>query len=564
MIDLTARPFNLSAEDIAWVEMTKQSMTLDEKIGQLFVAHGFTSDQTYLADLLRRRPYGGFMYRPDQAETIRETHQFLQAHSRIPLLLAANLEMGGTGIASDGTRFGYQMEAAATGDETNAYRLGRVSCAEGAAVGCNWAFAPVVDVDYNFRNPITNIRTYGNDPDRVLSMARAYSKAAGECGIATCIKHFPGDGMDERDQHLVVSVNTSTCEEWDATYGRIYKGLIDDGAMTVMAGSISLPAYQRRFNPNHPMQSIPASLSRELLQDLLRGQLGFNGLIVSDSTVMVGLSAVMPRERMVPAIIESGCDMFLFTRDEDEDFMYMKRGYENGLLSEGRLDDALTRILGMKAALGLHRRQQEGTLVPPASALQDIRTPQSVAWAEECADQAVTLVKDTQHLLPVSPQRYRRVLLEIVGTGADNDRVRGTMQQYLAQEGFEVTVYEPDDFSDILSLDGAESFRAKYDLVLYVANEENTSNKTVTRLKWHTVYGLGNNTPWFAAEVPTIFVSVANPYMLLDVSMVRTYINGYSNNEFVMRAVVDKLCGKSAFIGRSPVDPFCGREDTRY
>lgn len=564
MIDLKAKPFYLSDEDVAWVEKTKVSLTLDEKIGQLFVAHGFSEDKEYLKDLLKRKPYGGFMYRPGKAETIRETHKFLQDNSKVPLLLAANLEMGGNGIVSDGTRFGYQMEVAATEDEEYAYRLGKVSCTEGSIVGCNWAFAPVVDIDYNFRNPITNIRTYGNDPDRVLAMAKAYSRASRECGIATCIKHFPGDGIDERDQHLVVTVNTSSCEEWDDTYGKIYQGLIDDGAMTVMAGAISLPSYQRKYNQYFPAKSIPASLSPELLQNLLREKLGFQGLIVSDSTVMVGLSAVMSREMMVPSIIESGCDMFLFTRDEEEDFNYMRKGYEKGILSEKRLDEALTRILGLKAALKLHKKKAEGTLVPDASELDKIRNSQFVSWAEDCANQAVTLVKDTQNLLPITADKYKRVLLELVGTGADNERVCDTMKNCLEKEGFEVYVYEPDDFSDILALDGAESFRKKYDLVIYVGNEENTSNKTVTRLKWHTVFGLGNNTPWFSGEVPTLFVSVANPYMLLDVSMIKTYINGYSNNEFVIRAIVDKICGKSEFKGKNPVDPFCGREDTRY
>lgn len=120
----------------------------------------------------------------------------------------------------------------------------------GAAVGCNWAFAPVVDIDRNWRNPITNVRTYGDDPDRVLACGVNYIKAAKEENVLVAIKHFPGDGCDEVDQHILTSVNSLSCEEWDATYGKIYSGLIQAGAQTVMVGHIAQPAYQKAYNPD--------------------------------------------------------------------------------------------------------------------------------------------------------------------------------------------------------------------------------------------------------------------------------------------------------------------------
>ena len=118
------------------------------------------------------------------------------------------------------------MQVAATGDTEDAYRLGKVSCSEGAAVGCNWAFAPVVDIDRNWRNPITNVRTYGDDPDRVLACGLNYMRAAKEENVLVAIKHFPGDGCDEVDQHILTSVNNLSCDEWDATYGKIYSGIV--------------------------------------------------------------------------------------------------------------------------------------------------------------------------------------------------------------------------------------------------------------------------------------------------------------------------------------------------
>ena len=564
MIDLKGNPFYLSDRDIKWVEDTKSSMDLDERIGQLFIAHGVSGNKEYLKNSLDNRKYGGFMFRPNKSEVIHETHAFLQRHSRIPLLLAANLEYGGTGIAFDGTDFGQQMQIAATNNPELAYKLGKVSCSEGALLGCNLAFAPVVDIDYEFRNPITNVRTYGSNPSRVLEMSKEYLKAAKESGVGVSIKHFPGDGVDERDQHLVVSVNSLTCEEWDESYGRIYKELIKDGALTVMVGSISMPAYQKKINPKFPKKNIPATVSPELLKGLLREKLQFNGLIISDSTVMVGLSALMPREELVPKVIESGCDMFLFTRDEDEDFRFMKNGYLDGKLSEKRLDEAVTRILATKAALKLHDRKTENDLVPKKENIIYLKNPEHVEWAKDCADKAITLVKDTQNILPISKTKYKKVLLQVVGEGHKNEYIQSELKSLLEKEGLNVTVYEKEDFSKGLYLDSALTFREKYDLVIYFANEENTSSKTVTRLKWHTVYGLGNNTPWFAGETPVIFISFANPYHLIDVPMIKTYINCYSNNEYVMESVIEKIFGMSEFLGINPIDPFCGREDTKY
>ncbi len=564
MIDLKKNPFYLQDEDIAWVEKTKKSMTLEEKIGQLFIAHGYTDDEKLLSLFMDKMHYGGFMYRPASGASIQKTHRYLQSLAKVPLLFAANLEFGGNGIAADGTSYGQQMEVAATDDEEYAYRLGKISCTEGQAVGVQWAFAPVVDIDYNFRNPITNVRTYGSDPERVRRMGKAYVRGAKEAGTAVAVKHFPGDGRDERDQHIAVTVNDLSCEEWDKTYGSIYRDLIKDGAQTIMVGSIAMPAYVMRFNPEAQNPCIPASLSKELLQGLLRDRLGFNGLIVSDSTVMVGLSAVMPRREMVPALIESGCDMFLFCRDDFEDYDFMMEGYRNGLLSEKRLDEAMTRILALKASLGLHKKQAQGTLVPEESELKVLRQEEHERYARECADRAVTLVKGHEGILPLSTEKYKKILLEVVGTGSNNERIVQSFLEKLISEGFQVTLYEGDDFSNIPGLDNVARIREKYDLVLYVGNEENTSNKTVTRIKWNTVYGLGNNTPWFAAEVPTMFISLANPYHLIDVPMIRTYINAYSNNEYVIDAVMEKIMGRSEFQGISPVDPFCGREDTKW
>ena len=552
MIDLKKKPFELSEEQIAFLHRTMDEMSEEEKIGQLFFPIGYSADHDYLRyNILNKMP-GGLMFRTGVPEEIRDAYNFVQQESKIPMFTAANLEAGGDGIAEGGTAYGKQMQAAAANDPRFAYDLGKICTAEGKAVGCNFAFAPVVDIDLNWRNPITNVRTYGDDPDRVIAYAKEYIRACEESGMLCSVKHFPGDGVDERDQHILTSVNSLSREEWDCTYGKVYRALIREGARAVMVGHIALPAFQEHD------RMLPASLSKELLQGLLRDKLGFNGLIVSDATPMVGFCAAMERRLAVPGAIMAGCDMFLFNKDYDEDFAFMKEGLKNGLLSEERLNEAVTRILATKISAGLFDRD----LTVSQEGLSVIGCKEHLRMAEECADRAATLVKDTQGLLPIDPAGHRKVLLQVLGGCPSDQRVKETFAAELEKRGFLVTHYEKEvfDFTKPLPFDSASSFRSKYDLVIYLGNVENASNKTTNRISWYTLFGLGNNMPWFVREVPTMFISFQNPYHLVDVPMIETYINCYSNHDAMIRAAVSKICGESPFTGVSPVDPFCGKE----
>lgn len=562
MIRYKEKPFYLTDEQIQWVENTYQEMTEDEKIGQLFCPIVFTKDEEELQQLVDTRHIGGVLYREGPGEELRQAHTKLQNFSKVPLLVASNLEYGGNGSAVEATYFGREMLVAATKDEEKAYQLGKVSCSEGAAVGVNWSFAPVVDLDLNYHNPITNVRTFGDDTETVIKMGKAYIKGAHEEGVAVSVKHFPGDGVDERDQHLVTSVNTLSCEEWDHTYGRIYQEMIEADSMTIMAAHIAMPAYEEYFDKEKCQAVIPATLSRNLLKHLLREKMGFNGVITTDATPMIGFCSAMERERAVPLSIENGCDIFLFNRNLDEDYQFMRNGYTNGILSKIRLEEAVKRILAMKAAMGLARKQRAGTLVPQKDALKILNCAKHDTWARECAAAGITLVKDTQNLLPLSVSKHKRILLQILGDSASNESVSRSLLEHLGNEGFEVTLYEPEGF-EVLD-DTVNGFKSRYDLVLYIGNLETVSNKTVSRINWHTMFGLGNNMPWMVAEVPTMFISVGNPYHLLDAPMVKTYINGYCNSEYVMEALIRKIMGREEFCGSSPIDPFCGKEDLKY
>lgn len=562
MLKLKAPPFYLTEEQINWVNDTYEAMEQEERIGQLFCPIIFTKDEDELRALVQAKHIGGMLYREGPGEEIRKAHGVLQKASKIPLFTASNLEYGGNGSAVEGTFFGREMLAAATGDMAKGYQLGKVSCSEGAAVGVNWSFAPVVDLDWNYHNPITNVRTFGSDINTVIQMGKGYIQAASKEGVATAVKHFPGDGVDERDQHLVTSVNSLSCEEWDASYGRIYKEMIAAGTLSIMAAHIAMPAYEEYYDGEKCGRLIPATLSANLLKRLLREKLGFNGLITTDATPMVGFCAACDRRTAVPLSIENGCDVFLFNRNLEEDFRFMQEGYEEGVLSELRLEEAVKRILATKAAMGLPEKQKKGRLVPGQEALGILKCETHDAWAKECADKGITLVKDTQHLLPISCHQYGRILLEIMGDFPSNERVCTSFMERLMAEGFKVDRYNKEGAEDMEA--SVTGLKKRYDLILYVGNIETVSNRTVSRLNWDTMFGLGNNLPWMVCELPVMFVSVGNPYHLLDAPMVKTYINGYCNSEYVIEAVIDKILGKSPFKGVSPIDPFCGKKYLRF
>ena len=188
MIDLKAKPFFLDDASVGLVQETLKNMTLEEKAGQVFCPMGLTADPSELVHRIQEIGVGGIMYRPDTAKAIQSVHRTVQSMAKIPLLLAANTEHGGDGIAYEGTSFGQPMATAAANDPVYAYRMGKVACSEGAALGLNWSFAPIVDINYEFHNPITNVRTFGSDPDRVVACAKAFMRGAKESGVAVAIK----------------------------------------------------------------------------------------------------------------------------------------------------------------------------------------------------------------------------------------------------------------------------------------------------------------------------------------------------------------------------------------
>ena len=553
IVDLRAKPYYLDDEAVEWVESTIAAMSDEEKIGQLFISHNRGLDVNEAQEAISKYHYGGQRYK-DSGSSSREVFDFTQGLrevAKIPMLVAANCDNGGDGACADGVYVASGAAVDASKSEEVAYNTGLVAGETCKAIGVNWNFDPCVDVLYNWRNTIVNTRAYGTTADDVIKYTIPFVEGQRESGILTCVKHWPGDGTEERDQHLVLGVNELTPAEWEESFGKVYRHHIGAGVEMIMAGHIALPEYSKVLDPSLTDADImPATLAPELLQDLLKTRLGFNGIVITDASHMLGMTSAMRRQDYVPRAIAAGCDMFLFFNDMDEDFNFMLEGTRNGVITPERLDDAVRRILGLKAKLNLHVKQAEGTLLKPASALEVVGCEEHLRWRDEAADASITLVKDTQNNLPLSPEKHRRVklyYLDYAGGGGIYASDDSTLKNFIAElegRGFEVTVNDGDSRVKGSTL----TYRDEVDAAIVVANIVGYASENNYRIRWKTP--MSTDCPWYVHEVPTVMVSLNFTTHLHDATMVKTYINAYSDNPATIRQVVDKITGVSEFRGR--------------
>lgn len=551
---LRLAPFNLDAEANAWVCRAAAGLKGDARLMQLFVLglHGPVAH--WADDKIKSLQPGGVMrfFSADGAGEANLLDQ-LQDGADIPYLVSADLEGSRMSLAF-GTTMPNPLALAAVNDVALTTDISRFMAAEARAVGVNWSYTPVLDINAAFRSPIVATRGYGADVSRIENHALAQALAFQQAGVAACVKHWPGEGFDDRDQHLLTTVNPLTMDEWEANFGRLYRAAFAAGTLSVMSAHIALPSFVLADDPDAGLEAYrPASLSKKLTTYLLRGRLGFNGVIVSDASEMAGVTAFMEPGAAKAEMLKAGCDMILFSQDLPRDLAAIKAAMADGSLPESRIDDAVLRVLGLKAALGLHREQR----IPAAERLARLRSPEAFAASAAGFERAPTLVKDVQNLFPISPDRHRRVLIVTTGivSPLHGEPIPFALPDLMRQRGFEVSMHQAGE--PIVSTD--------HDLVLYAFGEETLLTRGRIFLDWLKLMGnfrLAMRRIWH--EVPTAMISFGYPYYLYDAPRVPAYVNAYCTSDEMQAAALDCMMGVRPFAGASPVDAFCGLGDARY
>lgn len=542
-------PFNLDSAALDWVEKAFARLSPDERLAQLFVLRSGL-DRPGFERMLQFKP-GGMtaVFGADPDAELRNIAELVAA-SVVPPSISADLEGSRMSI---GTPVINPLGLAALNDVAATAEVSRIMAEEATAAGINWSFTPVLDVAHAFRSAIVGTRGFGSDVAAIERHALKQIEVFQSQGIAATVKHWPGEGFDDRDQHLVTTVNPLSLDEWEATFGKLYRAAIRAGVMSVMSAHIALPAFVRSLDPGARIDAFrPASLSGALNVELLRNRLGFNGLIVSDATGMAGFGAWSARDDAIPQVLRAGCDVILFSHDPEADVAAIKAALKRGDLDQQRLDEATLRVLAFKAAIGLHRPAQprDRSLVRGSIANRQA--------ADRITARVPTLVKDTQKLLPLDPKKHRRVLVVTPGIVMPflKEPLPFALPKMLEGEGFAVTMHEP----------GAPIIPEKHDLVLYLFGDETLLTRSRIYIDWLKLSGgdviKAMERTWH--DIPTAMISFGYPYLLYDAPRVPTYINAYSTLESVQRAVLECLVGRAEWNRHNPVDPFCGLEDARY
>ena len=589
MVNLKARPYYLSDEDIKWVNSTIEGMTDEEKVGQLFFQLTADISEEYLKELMEKYHLGGCRYNNMPGVAVQNQNRILQKYAKIPLIIACNTEAGGNGSCSDGTFIGSGIKIGATRNTKHAYNLGKMANKEAKALGCNMAFSPIADIHYNWLNTEVLTRAFGTDHNVCAEMCKAYLDGAHTNeGFACAAKHFPGNGIDFRDAHLSNNLNNMTEKRWMETYGHVYKTLIDSDLEAIMGGHIMMKEYMNEVCPGIKDEDLlPATLCPEIMTGLLRDKLGFNGMVVTDASHMVAMTDRMSRSQMLPQAINAGCDMFLFFNDPEEDFNTMLNAYRTGIISEERMNEALTRIIGLKAHMGLNKVAKE-KLVPAPEALSILGCEEHKLAASEISKDCITLVKyKDEGILPLTPEKYNRIMIVHVkgaaspfealakmamGVGAQAKTPAEDLRDRLIEKGFDAFIYvsplekmkeqiakgeKPSLNLYFAGKNAISDFKAGQDLVITLCDVSNG----------RPVFGLskgGGEMPWYVFELPVVGISVNSPTMLADIPMLRTYINAYDSKPSTMEALVENLLeGPDAFKGKDPIDSFCGLWDSK-
>lgn len=528
----------LTEKQKSWAEYALGSMTMEDKIASLLhISRGKFSDSELL-ELHDRIPFGALFFSAfsenNTMENVRVLTKKIQARCKIPVLISGDQESGAISM-DDTSHFPYVMGVAATNDPECAYQMGHITARECRPSGFHWTFSPVADLNLNPDNPITNTRSFGDDPNKTLPFLLNMIRGLQENGqMAACCKHFPGDGVDDRDQHMVTSVNTLPFDQWMELYGKIWKAVIDAGVMSIMAGHIALPS----FTLEDPDEALPATLNRKLQIDLLRGKLNFQGVLVSDAASMIGICSRCKAEEQVVLNIASGSDSFLFA-DPVKDFERLKTALKEKRLSEERIEESARRLIEMKARLNLF----EDTHGEPAS---ESELKQYHAVADRTAERSVTILREAPGRLPVKLPNKKVLTVSFVRT--DSVLPFGDLavvDEELRKRGIEVThLQNPPDKELLAALDQYDMIFANIVALPHAGLVMRLTGKAALPF-WRA----------FFAQKPekVVFTSFGSPYIFHELPAIDNLLCVWSMRPVAQRAAVKAWLGEIPIEGKCPV-----------
>jgi beta-glucosidase-like glycosyl hydrolase/CubicO group peptidase (beta-lactamase class C family) len=543
----------LSREGEKWVERTLKKMTLEEKLGQLlfvFYYGGFTSTESEaykeLLKQVEQNHVGGFVIRTQgsplgtvysQVYPTAALANQLQRRAKVPLLVAADFERGTAMRLDEGTAFPHAMGVAATGDPRVAYLMGKITAIEARAAGVQWVFAPVGDVNINPENPIINTRSFGEDPQKVAEFVKEFVRGVEENGALATAKHFPGHGDTSMDSHIDLSVVTGDRARLNAVELVPFRAAIAAGVSTIMTGHLAVPALE-------PNTELPATLSENILTGLLRKELGFDGVVVTDALDMGGVTSRYPPAEVAVRAIASGADVLLVPPITDAALTALKDAVESGRLPVARIDEAARRVLRAKAQVGLNKER----LVDLEKLNTAFRRPEFVQQAQEIADKGVTLLRDDAHLVPLDATQPQRVLLVAVS---------GDLDPFPA-EFFEREVRWRVDSLNVVRADTrfvrVETVKLpppeSYDVAIAALFVRVADRKGTVGLPENQM-ALVNEL--LAGGRPVVVVCFGSPYIIEKFPNAKTWLAAFSTQDVAQRAAGRALFGQVSIDGRIPV-----------
>jgi beta-N-acetylhexosaminidase len=541
-----------SAGTSEWVESTLKKMTVREKLGQMLMPYYFgvfeSIESPAYRDLLHQveeNHVGGFILGTIRSPLGIERSQVyptavmmnaLQAHSKVPLLVGADFESG-TGMRLDeGTNFPSAMAIGATNDPKLAYTAGKDTALEARAAGIHWIFAPDADVNDNPANPIINIRAFGEEPDRVADFATQFIRGIEENGALATAKHFPGHGDVSTDSHLSLPVVPDR-KELESNELVPFRAAISAGVSSIMPGHLGVPVLE-------PDITVPASLSRNIVTGLLRDEMKFRGLVVTDAMDMGGVTSLYPPDEAAVRAVEAGADIVLQPPVPNAALAGLERAITSGRLSEKRIDESVRRILQAKERLGLDKNR----FVDIPRLNQKFGLPKFSDDAQAIADHGVTLLRNSENLVPLNASRPLRVLL--VSLSADPDpypsaalesEIRGrvdSLKSLRADTQF-VNVSK-------LKLPQVDSYDVAI-AALFVRVADRKGN-----------VGFPDDQRTFVNQMlasgkPCAVIAFGSPYLISSFPSAKAWIGEFSTNDVSQRAAARALFGQTSIGGRIPV-----------